>query len=331
MKRALDPNPSSRAGPLGILWNRTERRIRAGFRVLFQLGGQVLLQLGLWAGLLALASTWGDVPPGEGLLDRIGALSEEAPAYRVALQGAEVVAACASVIAACRFLDRRPVADLGLRVDRSWWSDLAFGAALGGVIFAGIFAVELGAGWVTVVAHPVRVLGAPELQRALAAALVSNLAGAFAEEIVHRGYWIRNLTDGFSTIVKHRHGPAALALCVSSAVFGLGHAMNPHATLLSTLSLMAIGLLFGASYVATGRLALPIGLHTAWNFFQGRVFGFAVSGHAPAESLFVLEQRGPTFWTGGAFGPEAGALSLLACCIAVLPIVAWARRPRGTR
>src|SRR5215207_2351265 len=60
---------------------------------------------------------------------------------------------------------------------------------------------------------------------------------------------------------------------------------------------------------ALGELAIPIGLHITWNFFQGAIYGFPVSGFgAFSPTLLTTEQGGPDLWTGGSFGPEGGLL-----------------------
>jgi len=90
--------------------------------------------------------------------------------------------------------------------------------------------------------------------------------------------------------------------------------------------------LFGIAYALTGRLALPVGVHIAWNFFQGNVFGFPVSGTTfPAETVtfFSIQQTGPELWTGGAFGPEGGLLGLFAIVAGILLILAWTRFRQG--
>jgi len=68
------------------------------------------------------------------------------------------------------------------------------------------------------------------------------------------------------------------------------------------------GLLLGAAYKYSGTLWLPIGIHWAWNFTQGNIFGFEVSGNDAGASFLKSTVSGPDWLTGGAFGAEASVI-----------------------
>jgi hypothetical protein len=96
-------------------------------------------------------------------------------------------------------------------------------------------------------------------------------------------------------------------------VFGALHLANPGATALAGVTAAMAGLMFCALYALTGRLWVPIGLHLAWNFAQGYLFGAAVSGNDLGGSIAVsTANTGAQSWlTGGTFGPEASVFALL--------------------
>jgi uncharacterized protein len=180
-----------------------------------------------------------------------------------------------------------------------------------------IFAVEYAAGWIQVSGF-LRIRAADvSLALALSFSLVKVLCVGVYEELVSRGYHLRNLAEGLNLPV---------AVFASSAVFALLHAINDNATVMSTLGLLVNAFLFVAAFLATGRLSTAIGLHVAWNLFEGAVFGFPVSGDKEGASLVAIHQLGPPLVTGGAFGPEAGLCGIAASLLGIAVFAAWRRR-----
>jgi hypothetical protein len=138
------------------------------------------------------------------------------------------------------------------------------------------------------------------------------------EETDARGYILQNLAEGI------RFWPAVL---VSSLYFGLLHLLNPGAGVTSTLGIFFAGVLLALGYYATGRLWFSIGLHAGWNFAEGPILGFLVSG-LNMGGLFRLRITGPDWLMGGAFGPEAGALAVVVEAVMILVLFGWARARR---
>ena len=126
---------------------------------------------------------------------------------------------------------------------------------------------------------------------------------AVGEEIIFRGVVFR--------WIDQRWGfPAALA--ASALIFGFVHIINPGATLWSSVAIaIEAGLLLGAAYKWAGTLWFPIGIHWAWNFSQGNIFGFLVSGQDAGQSLLHASIQGPDWLTGGSFGAEASVIAVV--------------------
>jgi membrane protease YdiL (CAAX protease family) len=246
-----------------------------------------------------------------------------------------LVAAIASVWFAGRFFDHRPFSDFGLQpMDRHWWLDFGFGLFLGALLMTGIFLVELAASWVTITGT-FEVVGdfkAPFFLVILVPVVFFLCVGVY-EELLSRGYQLRNMAEGLNYPNLGPKGAVVLAWILSSLLFGLFHSANPGAStaiVAVVVNITFAGLLLGLGYILTGRLAIPIGLHIAWNFFQGNVFGFRVSGLKPVGATFIsIEQGGPPLWTGGAFGPEAGLIEVFAIIVGSLLIWLWVRVRSG--
>ena len=94
---------------------------------------------------------------------------------------------------------------------------------------------------------------------------------------------------------------------------------------------MIFGVVFGAAYAWTGELALPIGLHFAWDFVQA--FGLGRSGDAPGLGAFLVVVEGDSaarLWSGWPFTVEGGLLGTAALVVGLLLIAAWVRLRRGS-
>ncbi|MBQ1707675.1 MAG: CPBP family intramembrane metalloprotease [Bacteroidales bacterium] len=126
---------------------------------------------------------------------------------------------------------------------------------------------------------------------------------AVGEEILFRGVLFRWIDEKWGFVA---------ALVVSSLLFGFMHYGQPGATWWSSLAIaIEAGLLLGAAYKYSGTLWLPIGIHWAWNFVQGNIFGFEVSGGDAGKALLQATVSGPDILTGGSFGAEASVITVV--------------------
>lgn len=219
-----------------------------------------------------------------------------------------------------RFLDRQSFTSLGFARQRGWLGEIGFGVVLGLVLIGGIFFVEWAGGWLTVGDGVWRfqALGPALLMLAGYLALFT-LAGA-SEEIMFRGYILQNLREWPGTI---------LAVVISSILFGLMHGLNPHFNPLAALNIVLAGASFCYAYLVSGNLWLPIAYHFSWNFFQGPVFSFPVSGMTSDGLLLTQVSEVRDVITGGAFGPEGGLTGLGAQLLGLLLLWLWAKK-RGS-
>jgi hypothetical protein len=311
-----------------LFWNPAENRLRA----LWRLVGTALILIAVFVILSLLLgvalSLWASVTGTEPLQPNLAGMLQSR-ALRLANGLFELALIGVGVGAGAVYVDRRPLAGLGLHFNRDWWLDLCFGLGLGGLLMSGIFLVERAAGWLAVRGTFQTPGPGMSFFPAILLPVFTYLVVGIAEELLARGYLLQNLAEGFNLRQVGWRGALLSAWVVSSALFGLAHLGNPNGTLRSSAYLMVSGMLLGLGYVLSGELAIPIGLHITWNFFEGAVFGFPVSGLSPETTFIAVVEQGPEAWTGGAFGPEAGFIGLVAAAAGVLLTLAWMRLRHG--
>ena len=231
-----------------------------------------------------------------------------------------------AVPVAARFLDRRPLAGLGVAFDAGWRSDLAVGLALGFGLVAGPYLAGVGLG----VYRPRLAPTAPEGLSVLGGfALVTAfmcVVGVY-EELLFRGYLLTNLAEGLTVRLEERSAIVG-AILLSGLGFAAVHGSNPNMNLLGVGTIAVAGLALGLGYALTGRLALPIGFHTTWNLAHF-VFGLPVSGLDLGIRLLATDRAGSALLHGGAVGFEGGLLGLAGTLFGCLAVVAYGRRGGG--
>ena len=105
-----------------------------------------------------------------------------------------------------------------------------------------------------------------------------------------------------------------VALLISALIFALFHYSNPGVNALASVNVFIAGLMLGVNYIYSRNLWFGIFLHFSWNFYQGPVLGYKVSGKS-FYSLLQQDLSGNPIVTGGAFGIEGSVLAGILCMI----------------
>lgn len=149
---------------------------------------------------------------------------------------------------------------------------------------------------------------------AVFAVLVNSLGAALLEEIAVRGVLFRIMEGSLGTWI---------ALGISALIFGLLHGINPGANWISITSIaVEAGTLLAATYVYARQLWIGIGLHWAWNFSGGGIFG----GEPKARSLLAAHRQGADWLSGGQNGLDASLVTMLLCLAVCVTFLVLAQR-----
>jgi len=280
-----------------IFLSPSEPRLRAGWRLLIQT--VLLIILSVVAGfaffLLPVNPTYS-----AGFL--IGEL-------------AEFFAFIGSVYIARRFLDKRSFRSLGFKIDKYTGLDILAGVVITFIVMGSIFVAMQALGWLHFESFAWNTDATATVITQVLLFFVIFIIVGFNEEFLFRGYHLQTITSGSNLF---------WGLLISSIIFGGLHLGNPNATWVSAAGIFFAGLFLAYGYIRTKQLWLSIGLHIGWNFFEGVVFGFPVSG-LNVYPLIHLNVSGPEVWTGGAFGPEAGLVVLPALVLGTALIYLYTR------
>lgn len=209
-----------------------------------------------------------------------------------------------SVVLFWKVLDKRPIRDIGLKNIKKSFKELSLGLLFGAISMSIVFFILILTGSAKVTTS----FSNPNFSMSLITSLILFIFVGINEEMFARGYCIK---------VLEQTNKKWVPLIVSSAIFSIMHGINPGVTILSLLNIFLVGILLGYMFIKTNNLWLPIGYHITWNYFQGNIFGFLVSGNT-TEGLYTTEGIGNTIVNGGDFGPEGGIIVTIVILISIL-------------
>ena len=198
-----------------------------------------------------------------------------------------------------KVIEKRSFSSIGFNKN-NWLKKYSLGFLIGLAMMSIIVLILFPFGYITVEKNPIQPVGISAIASVLVILLGWIIQGA-TEEIVTRG-WLLNVLS-----TKYNKG---VGLLISSTLFGLMHLTNPNVNYIAVINIILVGLFYGLYVIKTNDLWAVCGMHSAWNFAQGNLFGFEVSGlDVSVGSLIDLNLVGSDFVTGGIFGPEAGIIA----------------------
>jgi len=199
-----------------------------------------------------------------------------------------------------RFIDRKKMIDLGLSFQKRA-KDIIYGLLAGFIMMGAGSLILYFSGNLTFNSITFNLIG-------LAQSVVLFILVSINEEVFVRGYFLRNFMDSMNKYI---------ALISSSLIFMALHLMNPNVSLVGITNIFLAGLLLGIGYIFTKNLWFPLALHFSWNFFQGPIFGFEVSGTS-SSSLISQSIHGNEILTGGQFGLEGSIIATVLCSLGIV-------------
>ena len=222
----------------------------------------------------------------------------------VCLQLIQCICLIFFVILFWKIWDKRKLEDIGFTNIKRSWKDLCCGLLIGAISFTIVAIILLSTRSVELV----KSFSEPNFSSALIIQLIIFIFVGINEELFSRGYCM--------TVLKQTK-ISWVPIVVSSIIFALMHSMNSGISLLAYINLFLFGIFMGYLFMKTKNIWMCIGYHITWNYFQGDVFGFLVSGNV-TDSIYTIKTISPNIINGGSFGPEGGLVVTILLVITIL-------------
>lgn len=201
---------------------------------------------------------------------------------------------------------------VGLKLDATWYRHLLLGFLFCTVQIAIVVLGMYLSGGVTFALNPQGGM------QSVLLGLYVFLFAALLEELLFRGFIFQRLIAGLG------QWPPLVGMAL---IFAAGHATNPEVNqdtiVLASLDIFLVAIVFGLAFIKTQSLALPVGLHLGWNWAQGNLFGFNVSGYQHEGLLTPTLTDQPAWITGAGFGPEATVFAVVSELIVIALLLRW--------
>ncbi|WP_297416747.1 CPBP family intramembrane glutamic endopeptidase [Clostridium sp.] len=210
------------------------------------------------------------------------------------------------VILFWKIWEKRKVSDMGFTNIKSSWRDLGIGLLCGAISFTIVAIILL----CTRSVELVNSFNKPIFSMSLIIQLILFIFVGINEELFARGYCM--------TVLKQTKN-AYVPVIVSSIIFALMHSMNQGISLIAYINLFLFGISMGYIFIKTKNIWIGIGYHITWNYFQGDIFGFLVSGNT-TDSIYTIKTVNPNIINGGSFGPEGGLVVTVLLLVTILII-----------
>ena len=295
-------------------------QVRWGYKLMsFVLIQEIFVPIAILLVSVALVNLLFPVLQASGVLDGDGVLRAE---YQEVFQNGWFIAGmivqnllmCLFFLGAWKDLLHGSARSMGL-AGREWLKQLGVGFAIGVVM-------------ITIVCGGIYLTGSARVMNGSGLHFSPWLAGyllvfvfvGFGEEIAFRGYAMGTLRQTEKDW---------LMVLLPAVLFGIAHSTNANFSLMGCGNIILAGILLGLLALKSGQLWLGIGFHISWNFFQGCVFGFGVSGIS-TPSVAVTELTGSSLLNGGAFGPEGSIVATVVLLAAIAATLWWFRGKQGS-
>jgi membrane protease YdiL (CAAX protease family) len=193
-------------------------------------------------------------------------------------------------ILAWKISTKRKLSDMGFTSIKSDYKELLAGLIFGILSISVVFAAIILSGQAVIATWK------PHFAPSQLLYLLMFIMVGFAEELLSRGY--------IMSVLRQTKSIAAIMI-IPSVIFALLHSFNSGIGAVPYINLTLVGILFSYMYLKSGNIWMPIGYHITWNYFQGNVFGFKVSG-TEVEGMLSTSYTKDNILNGGAFGPEGG-------------------------